>query len=284
MENPAVSIIIRTHNEEKDIEDCLNGVFSQDYRDFEVIIVDSESADNTLKIASKFPVKITGIKKGDFSFGRSLNIGCSKAEGRYCVSLSAHAAPADNSWLEHLIEPLKNEMIAGAYGKEIPRKGCNPLEARKILGTFGDRERIQTKDCFFSNVGSVFKKDLWKDVKFDEKIGTTEDHLWASRMIKKGFAVYYQPKAKIYHSHNHSLTSLYKRMKSQLYDKYKKVENKNGLSICRRGLTNFIYSLIADWIFILKRKENIYWLFAAVPYNIVTLAAFISAAAKKRQP
>jgi glycosyltransferase involved in cell wall biosynthesis len=279
--NNLVSIIIRTYNEEGNIGNCLTKVFNQSYRDFEVIIVDSESKDNTLKIASKFPVRIIRMKKADFSFGKSLNIGCFEAKGKYCVSLSAHATPVDNSWLENLIEPFENEMIAGVYAREIPQKDCNLLEMRKILGTFGNKEKIQTEDCFFSNVSSVFKKDLWEDVKFNEKISTTEDHLWASQMIKKGYAIYYQPKAKVYHSHNHSLGSLYERIKGQVYDKYKKVENKNALYICCKGFTNFIYSVIADWIFIFKNKKSAYWLFAAIPYNIINLIAFISTAFKK---
>lgn len=281
MEKPIVSIIIKAYNEEKNIEDCLNKIFDQAYRDFEVIIVDSESTDNTLRIASKFPVTIIKMKKRDFSFGKALNIGCSKANGKYCISLSAHATPLDNSWLENLIAPLENEMIAGAYAREIPRKDCNPLEARKILGTFSDKEKSQTKDCFFSNVSSVFKKNLWKDVKFNEKIGTTEDHSWAKEMIKKGYGISYQPKAKVYHSHNHSLGSLYKRIKGQVYDKYKGIEEQDVFSICCKGFANFIYSVIADWGFILKRKESLYWLFAAIPYNIATLMAFINAAFKK---
>jgi len=263
MENPTVSIIIKTYNEEKNIGNCLNIIFNQTYRDFEVIIVDSESGDDTLKIASKFPVTIIKIKR------------------KYCISLSAHATPLDNSWLENLIAPLEKEMIAGAYAREIPREDCNPPEMRKILGTFGNKEKIQIEDCFFSNVSSAFKKDLWKDVKFNEKIRTTEDHFWANEMIKKGYAICYQPKAKVYHSHNHSLRSLYMRLKAQLYDKYKGIENKNALYICCKGFANFAYSVIADWAFVLKRKENIYWLFAAIPYNITTLMAYISAAFKK---
>ena len=46
--NPAVSIVIRTKNEERWISQCLRGVFRQAYRDVEVILVDNESADKTV--------------------------------------------------------------------------------------------------------------------------------------------------------------------------------------------------------------------------------------------
>ena len=44
-----ISIVVRTKNEERWITQCLNAVFSQDYKDFEVIIVDNESNDSTIK-------------------------------------------------------------------------------------------------------------------------------------------------------------------------------------------------------------------------------------------
>jgi len=52
----ACSIIIRTRNEEKWIGSCLSAVFSQTYRDFEVILVDNESTDRTVPKAEQFPV------------------------------------------------------------------------------------------------------------------------------------------------------------------------------------------------------------------------------------
>ena len=48
------SIIIRTHNEERWITHCLSSVFHQDYENYEVIIVDNNSADLTLEKIRKF--------------------------------------------------------------------------------------------------------------------------------------------------------------------------------------------------------------------------------------
>mgnify|MGYP001165351710 FL=1 len=51
------SIIIRTKNEERWIINCLRGIFSQNYKDFEVIIVDNQSKDKTLEKAKQYPIK-----------------------------------------------------------------------------------------------------------------------------------------------------------------------------------------------------------------------------------
>ena len=59
MSKPEISIIIRTYNEERMIEKCLKAVFGQEIPiACEVIIVDSESTDKTLKVDDKFPIKI----------------------------------------------------------------------------------------------------------------------------------------------------------------------------------------------------------------------------------
>ena len=57
------SIIIRTKNEEKWIDVCLQKIFSQKKVFFEVIVVDNYSNDKTVDKAKKYPVKIIKIKK-----------------------------------------------------------------------------------------------------------------------------------------------------------------------------------------------------------------------------
>ena len=53
-----VSIIIRTKNEERWIGSCLKAIFNQKYKDFEVILVDNESTDQTVKQAKKYQSKL----------------------------------------------------------------------------------------------------------------------------------------------------------------------------------------------------------------------------------
>ena len=79
-----ISIIIRTKNEERWIEQCLKKIFDQNYDNFEVIIVDNNSKDNTVQKAKKFPVKIIKINK--FLPGKAINLGIKKSKGKIIVS------------------------------------------------------------------------------------------------------------------------------------------------------------------------------------------------------
>jgi len=103
-----VSIIIRTLNEERYLDELLVAIETQNATDFsyEVVIVDSGSTDNTLTMAKSHNARITYIKKKDFTFGRSLNIGCDFAHGEYLVFISGHCIPANKDWLQSLIAPL----------------------------------------------------------------------------------------------------------------------------------------------------------------------------------
>ncbi len=57
-----ISVIVPVYNDEKFLEKCLTSIFNSDYKDFEVIVVDDASKDNSLEIAKKFPCKVIDLK------------------------------------------------------------------------------------------------------------------------------------------------------------------------------------------------------------------------------
>ena len=69
LESKKISVIIRTKNEEKWISSCLKSVFSQTWKNIEVIIVDNNSTDQTVSKACEFPVIVTSID--DFKPGKN---------------------------------------------------------------------------------------------------------------------------------------------------------------------------------------------------------------------
>src|SRR5437867_2701970 len=84
---PLVSVIIPSLNEENYIEKSLKSVKAQDYKnDIEIIVADSNSKDNTAKIARKYAKVIVTKRKG-ISVGR--NVGAKKARGEILLFLDA---------------------------------------------------------------------------------------------------------------------------------------------------------------------------------------------------
>ncbi len=115
---PECSIIIRAYNEEKHIRRLLEGISQQTVKDIQIILVDSGSTDKTVDIAKQFPVEIVHINPKEFTFGRSLNLGIGQAKADIVVIASAHVYPVYPDWLERLLEPFKEPLVAVSYGKQ----------------------------------------------------------------------------------------------------------------------------------------------------------------------
>jgi tetratricopeptide (TPR) repeat protein len=105
--SPKISIVIRTLNEEKFLEQTLTAISKQNEISWEVILIDSGSEDKTIEIAKRFPITIVSIQKESFHYAKTLNLGAKLARGGIVVNLSAHAVPENERWLRELIDPFK---------------------------------------------------------------------------------------------------------------------------------------------------------------------------------
>jgi len=201
MKKPTVSIIIRTKNEERWITSCLQSIFKQSFKNFEIIIVDNQSNDKTLEKAKKFKIsKILHIK--DYLPGKALNLGIENSKGKYIVCLSAHAIPINNNWLKFLVNAIEeNSKFAGVYGRQEPMSFSTDADKRDMFIVFGLDRKIQSNDSFFHNANSIIRKNVWNKIKFNSKVTNIEDRLWAQNIINKGYKILYEPKASVYHFH-----------------------------------------------------------------------------------
>jgi len=195
-----VSIIIRTKNEERWIVPCLKGVFSQSYKDFEIIIVDNESTDKTIEKASQFNIKkILSCK--NYRPGLALNMGISESEGEYIVCLSGHCIPVNEKWLSNLIKNFDDKSVAGVYGRQEPLAFTPASDKRDLSIIFGLDRREQVNDSFFHNANSMIRRSLWVEVPFDFIVSNIEDRIWAEKVLHKGYKIVYEPEASVFHYH-----------------------------------------------------------------------------------
>ena len=199
---PLISIIIRTKNEARWIDHCLSAISTQSIQDYEIILVDNNSEDNSVKIAKKYTDKIINVT--EFFPGKAINQGIRASLGKFIVITSGHCIPKDNMWLKNLIEPLQTDstgLLAGVYGRQEPLSSSSALDKRDLTVVFGLDERIQRKDSFFHNANSAFRKDMWLKFPFDETTTNIEDRLWGAEVIKSGYHILYTPHASVYHYH-----------------------------------------------------------------------------------
>jgi len=218
-----VSLILLTKNGDQYLEEVLDGIFSQRTRyHYEVLAVDSGSFDRTLEILGRYPVRLATIEPTDFNHGETRNLGARLSDpgSRYLVYLTQDAAPAPG-WLDALIDPLESdEMVAGAFSRQIPRSDCNPSLARLMTTEWvqsGGSERIVKRvtdrdyyyqnragQAYFANTSSSVRKEIWAQFPF-RRLDFAEDFEWADRVLLAGYTLIYEPASAVYHSHNYGL-------------------------------------------------------------------------------
>lgn len=200
-----VSIIIRTKDEERWIAQCLNAVAEQEYKAFDVIIVDNQSSDKTVEKASHFKYRFGGKLKvitcKEYLPGRALNMGIRESGGDLIACLSGHCIPVNGKWLTNLVKGFEASDIAGVYGRQEAMTFTPDRDKRDLNLVFGLDRKVQKKDSFFHNANSMIRRDIWKEVPFDETLTNIEDRAWAKEIIEKGYKIIYEPESSVYHYH-----------------------------------------------------------------------------------
>lgn len=199
------SVVIRTFNEQTHLPRLLEAIAEQELDEqlrVEVVIVDSGSTDDTLAIARSFDARITHIRKSEFSFGRSLNVGCRFAEGDALVFVSGHCIPASKRWLAELVAPLREGTVAYTYGRQIGAETTKFSEARLFEKYFPAHSLIPQDGFFCNNANAAITRDAWEEHGFDEALTGLEDMELAQRLVKAGGAVGYVAEAPVHHIHD----------------------------------------------------------------------------------
>lgn len=115
--NPLVSIIILTYNSENDIVDCVNSVLRQDYQNIEIVIVDNNSTDNTVKVVQdnfgqNMKVRLI-VNPQNSGYAGGNNVGFDHASGEMIVILNPDTV-VDKLWLVELLDTYyRHEQDAG---------------------------------------------------------------------------------------------------------------------------------------------------------------------------
>jgi len=187
----------------------------------EVIIVDSQSTDGTTEIATKFGARVLNINKNEFDHGGTRNLAAAKAAGDVIIFMTQDAIPAGKDALKHLIQPLAEPAIIVSYARQLPKEGTKITDRFLRLYNYPDRNLVKSKKDIKtmgikafqnSNVCAAYRIKEFKQLGgLPAPIVSNEDMLFAVRAILAGYKVAYTATACVFHSHNYSYISLFKR-------------------------------------------------------------------------
>ncbi len=201
-----VSIIIRTLNEESYLDELLCAIDTQNLDNFicETIVVDSGSIDNTLAIAEAHNVRIAHINKQDFTFGRSLNVGCEFANGEYLVFISGHCIPTNENWVKNLVSPLIQKKCDYSYGRQIGRDTTKISEKQVFDQYFPNNASVSQNNFYCNNANAAVTRVAWSKYQFDEELTGLEDMFMAKQICHDNGSIGYVCESSVYHIHDES--------------------------------------------------------------------------------
>ncbi len=179
--NPLVSVIISTYNRGWIVKEAINSVLAQDFTDFELIIVDDGSTDNTQDILSSYKKDIVVLMQENKGVSSARNRGIVSASGRFIAFLDS-----DDLWLSQKLSTQVNffnanpdALICQTEEKWI-RNGIrvNPKKRHKKLP--GDIFEPSLYLCLVSPSAVMIKHSLFeKTGMFDETLPACEDYdMW----------------------------------------------------------------------------------------------------------
>lgn len=210
---PKVSVIVCSYNGAKTLDRCLASLKEVNYPDYEVILVDDGSKDNTQEIAAKHPwiVNIRQENKG-LSFAR--NVGAYAAKGEV-IAYTDSDCMADPDWLYFLVGTLLSGNFAGVGGPNISPPAENWIQACVAAAPGGPSHVLLTDvvaehipGCNMAFYKWAFEKVGGFDPEY-RKAGDDVDFCW--RLQQEGQVIAFSPSAIVWHYRRFTLDAFRKQ-------------------------------------------------------------------------
>jgi len=210
-----ISIVLPVYNGEKYLRESLDSILKQTVSDWELIIVDDCSTDDSLKIAEEYAAKDSRIQvihnEKNSKLPHSLNVGFAASKGEYLTWTSD-----DNHFLPHALEKMRNYleqnpdiplMCARMYtidddgerliSKDFPEAVFPAFDSDSILGWNSIGACFMYRRCVLEDVGEYDETlfgtedyDYWLRIyEYYHKIGSIPDFLYEYRYHKKSLTM-----------------------------------------------------------------------------------------------
>lgn len=217
--DPDVSVVIRSRNDGAYVQQLFADLRAQKFNGkIEVIVVDTESRDDTVAYARSQGATIIQLKQTEFTYPHALNLGFQAAKYPYVVTLVGHSSLSNRMMLKALTYWSQRENFGGMYSFPLPnsnstfwdRLGANTWLAylfKKPLVLQRSSPGMLAANC------SIVKRSVWEALGgYDERYaGGGEDVALARSMLAGGYLIVREPLCSVYHSHGLNLRDTFKQ-------------------------------------------------------------------------
>jgi O-antigen biosynthesis protein len=203
---PRISVVVCSYNGSRTIRDCFEGLTRLDYPDYEVIVVDDGSKDNTASIAREYDFRLISTENRGLSNAR--NTGLEAATGEIVAYIDDDAYP-DPQWLKYLAATFLSSSWAAVGGPNLAPANDGWI-ADCVANAPGGPVPVLLSDLEAEHIAGcnmAFRQDRLKAISgFDPRFHTAGDDVdvcW--RIQQRGWKLGYSPSALVWHHRRNSL-------------------------------------------------------------------------------
>jgi GT2 family glycosyltransferase len=211
---PRVSVVVCSYNGARTIRDCFEGLLKLEYPNYEVIVVDDGSKDETASIAREYGFRVISTTNRGLSSAR--NTGLQAATGEIVAYIDDDAYP-DPHWLTYLVRTLSDSAYGGAGGPNLPPAGDGPI-ADCVANAPGGPVHVLLSDVEAEHIpgcNMAFRKTSLEAVGgFDPQFrvaGDDVDICW--QLQQRGLILGFSPAAMVWHHRRNSLRAYWRQQK-----------------------------------------------------------------------
>lgn len=205
-----ISVIIPAKDAEKTIGDCLRSLTNQSGytlgRDYEVILVDDGSSDQTAQIGRDHAVKV--ISQDNAGPAAARNKGVEQAQGDLILFTDADCVPTAN-WIKEMVEPFQDDTVVGVKGAYhcCEKNGVARFVQQEFEYKYQALAQLPKIDFIDTYSAAYRKKIFLENNGFDPRfpVPSVEDQEFSFRLARKGYTLIFTNRARVFHSHDLSV-------------------------------------------------------------------------------
>ncbi len=211
---PRISVVVCTYNGARTIRDCFEALEKLEYPDYEIIVVNDGSKDETESIAKKFPFRVISTPNRGLSHAR--NTGLHLAIGEIVAYTDDDAYP-DPHWLTYLADMFLTTSHAGIGGHNLPPSNDGWI-AECVANAPGGPIHVLLDDQTAEHIpgcNMAFRKVCLDAIGgFDPQFRTAGDDVdicW--RLQEKGWTLGFHPSALVWHHRRNSVRTYWRQQR-----------------------------------------------------------------------
>ena len=210
---PFVSVIVCSYNGAKTLAACLESLGKINYPNYEVILVDDGSTDDTPEIAARYPA-VRYIHQENHGLSHARNTGAAAAKGEVFAYTDSDCM-ADEDWLYYLVGTLVTGKFSGVGGPNVTPPAQNWIQAC-VAAAPGGPSHVLLTDTVAEHIpgcNMAFQRSAFESVGgFDteyRKAGDDVDFCW--RLQQSGCVIGFNPTALVWHHRRFTLRAFLKQ-------------------------------------------------------------------------